>query len=123
MISENLQERMYFKHAVAGVSTPFYEVNPFINFMGYQDYDWREYDFIIIDGPGPLLATRTDAEGVTWKTLAELPGGDLITLLPKMKEGTIVYIDGRMMMTHLFLRHLQHYLEVVEHGTTFLSCF
>ena len=116
LISEKSKERIYFKYSIAGVMYPCFEVNPFINFLAYSTpYDWRNYDFILIDGPGPLMAKRKDNKtNKIWKCLAELPGGDLIFLLSKMQEGTMVYIDKRQVMVNLYRRHLSAYLDLVE---------
>lgn len=116
LIPEKTQERIYFKHIPAGVLRPIFEVNPFVNFLAYgARYDWQDYDFILIDGPGPIMAkVKNPEKEEVWETLAELPGGDLIFMLPKMKPGTLIYIDKRQSMVHLFIRHLSRYLSVEE---------
>lgn len=116
LIPERLQEQIYFKLSQVGVLKPLYGVNPWINFQAYiTPYDWKDYDFIYIDGPGPFIAYKTDPETQEkWESLVELPGGDLILLLNRMNEGTIVYVDGRKQMVSLYKRHLSHYLELLE---------
>lgn len=116
LISEKLQEKIYFKYLPAKITKPIYEVNPFVNWLIYSgEHDWLDYDFILIDGPGPIMVGLKNPDtNEVWKVLAELPGADLIFLLPKIKEGTIIYIDHRSFMIHLFIRHLSYYLEVLE---------
>ena len=112
LIPETLQERIYFRKADPQIVT-IPQVNPLIHWSLYNDFDWHNYDFILIDGPGPWK-TRVNIEGKYWPTLAELPNGDVINLLPKMAEGTIIYVDGRKQATILYNRHLQNYLELLE---------
>lgn len=117
MIPDSLKERIYFKHSKVAVLKPIYHVNPYVSFSAYvSPFDRMNYDFIFIDGPGPFKALSKDHNGETWEVLADLPGGDLIDLLSKSNEGTIFYIDGRKQMVNLYLRHLLHYLEVIENG-------
>lgn len=115
LIGEKMQEQIYFRKANAGVTNPIYEVNPFQHWLAYDDYDWRNPDFIFVDGPGPIMTEKMNPKtGEIWKCLADLPGADVIYLLPRMKEGTIVYIDHRKLMVMVYRRHLGHYLELVE---------
>lgn len=114
LISSTLQERIYFKHCDVNIGRQ-YEVNPFQDVMVYTPYDWRDYDFIFIDGPGPMMVTtKHPVTKQSFKVLAELPGGDLINLLPKIKEGAIIYVDKRQIMCNLFIRHFSNYLDIVE---------
>src|SRR3990167_2785857 len=109
LIPATLQERIYFRKAdPQAVTVP--HVNPFITWSMFNDFDWHDYDFILVDGSGPFKA-RVDGR---WDTLADLPNGDVINLLPKMAEGTIVYVDGRKPTTRLYNRHLGNYLELLE---------
>ena len=109
LIPQTLQERIYFRKAdPQAVTVP--QVNPFITWSMFNDFDWHGYDFILVDGPGPFKA-RVDGK---WDTLADLPNGDIINLLPKMAEGTIIYVDGRKPTTRLYNRHLGNYLERLE---------
>lgn len=104
LIPATLQERIYFRQAnVQIVTVP--QVNPFIHWSMYNDFDWIDYDFILVDGPGPLL-TKVKLGDKYWETLAELPNGDLINILPRLKPGAIVYVDRRKMATILYNRHL-----------------
>ena len=115
MIPERLKEQIYFKYSEVAVLKPFYEVNPFISFMAYSTpYDWRQYDFIYVDGPGPFMTNRTTKEGQTWETLADLPLGDIINMLNLLNEGTIIYLKRKNLTIKLYQRHLSHYLETVE---------
>ena len=112
LIPQGLQERIYFRKAdVEAVTIP--QVNPFVNWSMFKDFDWHNYDFILVDGPGPWLTT-VNLGGKAWKTLAELPNADIINLLPKMNPGTIVYVDRRKHATILYDRHLGNYLEKLE---------
>ena len=114
LIPEVTQERIYFRQSKVRLSA-IYEVDPFVEWLSYDDYPQREYDFILVDGPGPTVLTKKHpVTGKSWEGLAELPGADIIFLLPRMKEGIIVYVDGRRNLINLALRHLQGYLEVIE---------
>jgi len=114
LIPKGLQERIYFRKAdPQAVTVP--HVNPFITWSMFNDFDWHDYDFILVDGSGPFKA-RVDGR---WDTLADLPNGDVINLLPKMAEGTIVYVDGRKPTTRLYNRHLGNYLELLEEDVTY----
>ena len=116
LIPEKLQEQVYFKLAQVGVLKPVYEFNPFTYLMGYiTPYDWQNYDFIYVDGPGPFKTFRTHPETKqSWETLVELPCGDVLMFLHLINEGTLIYFDKRHLTTHLYKRHLAHYLEIVE---------
>lgn len=116
LIAERLQQQIYFRHAKVAALKPIYEVSPFVHFLAYHTpFDWRNYDFIFVDGPGPIMAKMKNPDnGEVWEVLAELPGADVILLLPRMNEGTIVYIDKRKQMVMLYKRHLAHYLELVD---------
>ena len=116
LIPEKFQEQIYFKLAQPAVLKPVYEVNPFVYFIGYKTpYDWRNYDFIYVDGPGPFKTLINHPETKQkWETLADLPNGDVMMFLHRMNEGTLVYIDKRQLTVHLYKRHLSHYLEVIE---------
>lgn len=114
LIPQTLQERIYFRKAtVQAVTVP--QVNPFVSWSMYDEFDLLKggYDFILVDGPGPWL-TSLNVGGKYWPTMAELPNGDVLNLLPKMAEGTIVYVDGRKIATSLYNRHLGNYLEYLE---------
>ena len=116
LIPEKLQEQIYFKLAEPTVLKPLYEVNPFIHFMAYKTpYDWQDYDFIYVDGPGPFRSWRIHPETKQrWETLVDLPCGDVMLILHRINEGTLIYFDKRHLTTHLYKRHLMHYLELVE---------
>lgn len=116
LIPDSLKERIYFKFSEVAVLKPIYEVNPFIHFSAYSTpYDWRNYDFIYVDGPGPFMAKRTNPDDKqVWECLNDLPGGDIINLLFRLNEGTIIYFNKRVNTVRLYQRHLSHYLETVE---------
>lgn len=112
LIPQTLQERIYFRKATPRVFIAP-QVNPYVSWSMYDEFDWHDYDFILVDGCGPFK-TKTEVMGKKWETLAELPNGDVLNLLPKLAEGTIVYIDGRKPTKNLYYRHLGNYLEYVE---------
>ena len=115
LVPASLQERIHFHQAQAGVINPIYEINPFQYWMGYGEYDWIPYDFIIVDGCGPIMVNvKNEEKNEVWRVLAELPGCDVLFCLDKMLPGTIVYADKRKLMTHLWDRHLALYLEKIE---------
>lgn len=118
MIPDSMHERIYFKHAKVGILKPLFEISPWQYWLSYTAFDWRNPDFILIDGPGPMLGKATDDEGQAWSGLAELPGGDIFNMLPLMKEGTIIYIDKRKYMVLLIKRFLSQYLEIMEEDKT-----
>ena len=112
LIPKGLQERIYFRKAdPQAVIVP--QVNPFISWSMFSDFDWHGYDWITVDAPGPFL-TKLNIGGKYWETMADLPNGDVINLLPKMSPGTIVYVDKRKHTTRLYNRHLGNYLEKLE---------
>ena len=112
LIPESLQERITFRKATPEVVT-IPQVNPLVQWSMYKEFDWIDYDFILVDGPCGWK-TKVKVGDKYWDTFAELPNGDIINLLPKMREGTIIYVDGRKHATILYNRHLQNYLEHVE---------
>src|SRR3990167_9445716 len=115
LIPQTLQERISFRKAdPQAVTVP--HVNPFITWSMFNDFDWHGYDFILVDAPSPWI-TKLNINGKYWETMADLPNGDVINLLPKMSPGTIVYVDGRKPTTRLFTRHLGNYLEKIEEDT------
>ncbi len=116
LIPERIKEQIYFKFSQVAVLKPLYEVNPYVYFAGYYTpYDWQDYDFIYVDGPGPFKTTAVNpVTNEKWEILVDLPGGDVALFLYRMKEGTIVYVNKRHLMVHLYKRHLAHYLEVIE---------
>ena len=114
LIPATLQERIYFRKATPRVFIAP-QVNPYVSWSCFEEFDVLKggYDFILVDGPGPWM-TKVEVGGKEWQTMAELPNGDVLNLLPKMSEGTIVYVDGRKMATSLYNRHLGNYLEYLE---------
>jgi hypothetical protein len=117
LIPATLQERIYFRKADPVIVT-VPQVNPLVHFSMFNDFDWHNYDFIFVDGPSPVK-TKVNVGGKYWETLADLPNGDIINLLPKMAEGTIIYVDGRKHSTQLYNRHLGAYLERIEGDKTY----
>jgi len=117
LIPQGLQERIYFRKATPrAFIAP--QVNPHVNWSSYDEFDWHGFDFILVDGPGAWM-TKVEIEGKEWPTMAELPNGDVLNLLPKMAEGTIVYIDGRKPTRSLYNRHLGNYLEYIDGDATY----
>lgn len=116
MIPDVFKERIYFKLANTAVLKPIYEVNPFVYFMAYHTpYDWRDYDFIYVDGPGPFKTFANHPETKqSWEVFADLPCGDILMLLNRINEGTYVFIDKRHLTVHYLQRHCLHYLDLVE---------
>ena len=115
LIPKGLQERIYFRKAdPQAVVVP--QVNPFVSWSMFSDFDWHGYDFILVDAPSGWI-TKLNINGKYWETMADLPNGDVINLLPKMSPGTIVYVDGRKPTTRLYNRHLGNYLEKLEEDT------
>ena len=112
LIPATLQERIYFRKATPRVFIAP-QINPYVSWSSYEEFDWHGYDFCLVDGPGPWM-TKVEVGGQEWETMAELPNGDVLNLLPKMSEGTIVYVDGRKIATSLYNRHLGNYLEYLE---------
>lgn len=114
-VPKSLRERITFKKSESRISSPIYEINPFVYWSIYNEYAWIDYDFIFIDGPGPFIA-KVPHKDREMSVLAELPGGDVIFLLHNMRGGTIVYVDQRIYQTLLYQRHLSEYLKIVEVG-------
>ena len=101
LIPTTLQERIYFRLSEPKVTRPINQINPFMMWSIYGDYDWIDYDFIFVDGPGPFTVNVQGNQ-----VLAEQPNGDILFLLHKMKPGTIIYVDKRKHATILYDRHL-----------------
>ena len=117
LIPAGLQERIYFRKANPRVFIAP-QVNPLVNWSSYDEFDWHDYDFILVDGPSGFH-TKVQIGDKVWSTFADPPNGDIINLLPLMKEGTIIYVDGRKVSTRLYNRHLQNYLERIEGDKTY----
>ena len=74
----------------------------------YFDRDWacfcyfpddRDFDFLIIDGP-PTERRRDDGE------VEYLPNGDLLELLPGLRPGCRIFVDGRRPTVEAYRRHV-----------------
>lgn len=64
-----------------------------------------DVDFVIVDGPP---TEWTDPEG----RLHYLPNGDLLELLPCLRPGCHVFVDGRVSSVEAYRRHLGHLFRV-----------
>lgn len=62
---------------------------PYQFFSTFKELPGKEYDLIIVDGPGPWLENDD---------MIDLPNGDLMKMLiaNKVKPGAFVFIDGRI---------------------------
>ena len=88
------------------MTKPIFEINPFVQWSLFSDYDWIDYDFIFVDGPGPFMQKVKSPNGEIWEVLAAERSGDILFLLHMMKPNTIIYVDKRKVSTLLYDRHL-----------------
>ena len=77
---------------------------PFEYFSGFQDLPQGDWDMVIIDGPGFFISNGL---------LVKITNGDIFKLIQKMKEGCIVYIDGRKDTVAYLRRYIIHYFDVL----------
>jgi len=80
-----------------------YPINKYLHGVGYVNLPLRNFDFILIDGPGKYLE-----EGKEIK----LPGGDLFRLLPYLEAETLIYLDGRKFSMGFFKKFLP--IEIIK---------
>lgn len=112
LIPKELQERITFHQR--DVKVTFMKEIMYQHFEVYKDLplDGKEYELVIIDGPGPVLEDDK---------LVDLPAGDFIDILTRTQHGTFLYIDGRRQMLTLMLRYFSgHFLPIDVRGDSAL---
>lgn len=104
LIPAELQERITFHQETPGI----FRVAPIKHqvFQRYEKLPEGEFDFVVIDGPGPFL----DMD----EYLVDLPGGDFMQAIKQTKPGAHFYIDGRKVMAGLMVRFFSGYLKVIS---------
>ncbi len=75
------------------------------NFSCYTKLPQGNWDFIVVDGPGPWLE-----DGY----FIDIPNGDFWEFTKDIKKGCILYIDGRKVMVSYFAKFLSHYYNVLK---------
>lgn len=89
LIPKELQEYITFHHAEWALwKNPLI---PHTSFSTFKTLPKGNFDFWMVDGPGPIVI----GEGAERK-LVELPNGDVMKNIDKMKPGTFVAWDGRI---------------------------
>ena len=78
---------------------------PYRHFIRYQNLPQGDWDLVVIDGP--WLKFEKDK-------LIDLPAADIFALLPQLKEGCLIYLDGRLELKSVIKRFYHSYLEVEE---------
>jgi len=109
LIPFELKQKIQFEYAPATVLRPIIDVDPFQGWSVYLSFQWVDWDFVVIDGPGPFIVADKGKQ-----FLVDLPNGDIIALLGKLKPDAKVFIQGRKQAISLYKRYLGWYLEVVE---------
>lgn len=106
LIPADLKRKINFIHSDTNAFKNA-KISKYLYFSGYKNLpvNLAPFDFVLVDGPGGWLE---DGELVT------LPNGDIINLLPYLKTGSKVYIDGRKKNTDLYKRYLSLYLKFLE---------
>ncbi len=111
IIPFELKEKIQFEYSPIHIMKPIPEVDAFQFLEAYIEFPWANWDFVVIDGPGPFMY-----KGI----LVDLPGGDVFSVLPKTKMGTKFYIDGRKQLVKLIKRYLKWYLIPIEEGPDYI---
>lgn len=82
-------------------------LSPYLYFSGYKTIPIERgpFDFVFVDGPDPWYENGK---------LVALPNGDLITLIPHLAHGCIVYIDGRKTAVEMYRRFCVDYFSLIS---------
>lgn len=110
LIPHDLKQKISFHYSPATAVKPIPSIDPFRYWSCYVDIPWSEYNFIVIDGPGPFILKDS---------LADLPNGDIIWMLSKMTPGTKIFLQGRLDTRKLYKRFLGWYLDVTEESNDY----
>lgn len=108
LIPDTYKKKIRFYHSGTKITEPF----RYNNAISYAKLPDDEYDMLIIDGP----SFHVDENG---EFVTTLPRGDIFTLLPTLKDGTVIYIDGSQPTVKLLKRFYSHVLE--GHGGYFIK--
>lgn len=92
LIPEPYLKKVRFHHSKTIITEPFRHNNA----ISYADIPKGHYDMIVIDGPS------FHVENGEFTTT--LPRGDIFSLLPGLRDGTIIYIDGSETTVKLLTR-------------------
>lgn len=106
LIPQELQKKMLVVYsAPRAFSIP--GLSPYLFFSGYGAIPTERgpFDLVFVDGPSGWYE---NGKFVT------LPNGDLITLIPYLAPGCIVYIDGRKSAAERYLRFCADYFSLVS---------
>ena len=62
LIPFELKQNITFEYSPATVVKPITDIDPFHGWSAYMSFSWIDWDFVVIDGPGPLwLQISTDS--------------------------------------------------------------
>lgn len=108
LIPEELQKNIKFHRTDPEVWE--HEDIPYQYFSKFKKLPEGDFDFILVDGPGPW----TDVKG----TYIDLPNADVLNLMleKKLKKGTLVAWDGRIPALRLLERFVGDNFYLVEQG-------
>jgi len=110
LIPKEYQKKIRFHHSKTKLTEPF-RYHTAISYAELPQGREEEYDMVVIDGPSFHVE---NGEFVT-----TLPRGDIFTLLPKLKDGAVIYIDGSAPTVKLLKRFYSHCLE--KHSRYFIK--
>ncbi len=80
-------------------------------FLTYESLPHGKWDMVLVDGPGPILEKER---------LINLLGVDLIALIPQLKNGCLVYIDGRRELVDIIKRFHNQYFDTLDDTNRFV---
>ncbi|MEK7612054.1 MAG: hypothetical protein AAB407_01810 [Patescibacteria group bacterium] len=111
LIPQELQSFIDIKHVKPAV----FKISTVSEFEYFCGYDWMPskdslFDFILVDGPAAWIQN---------KKLVTLDAGDIFRLIPYIKPGGKIFIDGRRSSANKINRYLSRYIRILEKGDDF----
>ena len=113
LIPFELKQHIQFEYSPVTVIKPINTIDPFRGWMAYLNFPWVDWDFVVVDGPGPFML---DIKGTQY--CVDLPAGDIIILMQRLRAGAKVYVDKRKDSVNLYKRYLCWYYELIEEDGT-----
>ena len=108
MIPFELKQHIQFEHSPVSVVRPLNMIDPFRGWSAYLNFPWVNWDFVVVDGPGPFMIS---VKGEQY--CVDLPNGDIIILMARLQAGAKVYVDKRKETVNLYKRFLGWYLDLL----------
>ena len=109
LIPFELKQHIQFEYSPVTVIKPIGTIDPFRGYSAYLNFPWVDWDFVVVDGPGPFML---DIKGNQY--CVDLPNGDIIILMQRLRAGAKVYVDGRKEAVNLYKRYLGWYYNLIE---------